>query len=77
MRHDAGALAQAMQIIGSRNFNLESIRSRSMKELPWQYFFYVEVVGDSETPEAQQMLDQLAAACRQLRLIGSWARREE
>ena len=77
VRHDAGALAQAMQIIGSRNFNLESIRSRSMKELPWQYFFYVEVVGDSETPEAHQMLDQLAAACRQLRLIGSWARREE
>ena len=77
VRHDAGALAQAMQIIGSRNFNLESIRSRSMKELPWQYFFYVEVVGDSETPEAHQMLDQLAAACRQLRLIGSWARRED
>ena len=72
VRHDAGALAKAMQIIGGRGFNLESIRSRSMKELPWQYYFYAEVVGDPASPQAVQMLEALSGACSQLKLLGSW-----
>lgn len=72
VRHDAGALARAMQIIGSRGFNLESIRSRSMKELAWQYYFYAEAVGDPGSPEAAEMLTELAGACSQLKLLGSW-----
>ena len=72
VRHDAGALAKAMQIIGGRGFNLESIRSRSMKELAWQYYFYAEVVGDPSSPQAVQMLDELSGACSQLKLLGSW-----
>ena len=76
VRHDAGALARAMQIIGSRGFNLESIRSRSMRDLPWQYFFYAEVVGDPSSAGAREMLDELAAACSQLKLLGAWERRD-
>ena len=72
VRHDAGALAKAMQMIGSHGFNLESIRSRSMKELAWQYYFYAEVVGDPSSAEAAQMLKELSGACSQLKLLGSW-----
>ena len=72
MRHDAGALAKAMQIIGRRGFNLESIRSRSMRDLPWQYYFYAEAVGDPSSPEAAEMLRELSGACSQLRLVGCW-----
>lgn len=72
VRHDAGALAKAMQIIGRRGFNLESIRSRSMRDLPWQYYFYAEAVGDPSSPEAAEMLRELFGACSQLRLVGCW-----
>lgn len=76
VRHDAGALARAMQIIGGRGFNLESIRSRSMRDLPWQYYFYAEVVGDPDSAQAQQMLAELGDACRQLKVLGRWQKDE-
>ena len=72
VRHDAGALAKAMQIIGGRGFNLESIRSRSMKELPWQYYFYAEAVGDPSSAAVMELLEELSGACSELKLLGGW-----
>lgn len=44
--HRAGRLARVMQLIGAMGFNLECIKSRPMPNVPWEYYFYVEVVGD-------------------------------
>ena len=41
VRNEAGALARAIEIIGKHGFNMLCLRSRPMKELLWQYYFYV------------------------------------
>ena len=36
-----GALAKAIKIIGDNGFNLKSLRSRPVKNVPWKYYFYL------------------------------------
>jgi chorismate mutase/prephenate dehydratase len=73
VRNEAGALARAMDVIGRHGFNLRTLRSRPMKELLWQYYFYVETDGDIDSAEGAQMLSELAAYCDRLRLVGTYA----
>ena len=73
VRNEAGALARAMDVIGRHGFNLRTLRSRPMKELLWQYYFYVETDGDIDSAEGTQMLSELAAYCDRLRLVGTYA----
>ena len=49
VRNEAGALAKAIDIIGKHGFNMRTLRSRPMKELMWQYYFYVEAEGNIHT----------------------------
>ena len=68
--HHAGALAEAIRLIGKHGFNMVSIRSRSFKELLWQYYFAVELDGNAYTPAGQAMLDDLSVCCDRLRVVG-------
>lgn len=72
VRNEAGALARAMDVIGRHGFNLRSLRSRPMKELLWQYYFYVETDGDIRSAEGQTMLAELEAYCDRLKLVGTY-----
>lgn len=73
VRNEAGALARAMDVIGRHGFNLRTLRSRPMKELLWQYYFYVETDGDIGSAEGQRMLTELNAYCDRLRVVGTYA----
>lgn len=68
--HHAGALAEAIRLIGRHGFNMVSIRSRSFKQLLWQYYFAVELDGNAYTPAGQAMLADLSACCDKLRVVG-------
>ena len=74
VRNEAGSLARAIDIIGKRGFNMQSLRSRPMKELLWQYYFYVEAEGNIDSPEGLEMLAELSSCCDQLKVIGSYAK---
>ena len=74
LSHDPGSLAKVIQIIAQRGFNLESIKSRSMHSTPWQYFFYVEVVGRLHSPEGEALLAAIRPACSHLRALGIYDR---
>ena len=71
-KNEAGALAQALNIIGAHNFNMRSLRSRPMKELIWNYYFYVEAEGNIATEDGQNMLKELSAICARLKLVGTY-----
>lgn len=71
-RNEAGALARAINIIGRYGFNMRCLRSRPMKELLWQYYFYVELEGDLGCPEGQAMLAEMATCCDRIRMFGSF-----
>lgn len=72
VRNEAGSLAQTLNIIGAHGFNMKSLRSRPMKNLIWQYFFYIEAEGNVNTPNGHDMLQELSAICAKLKLVGSY-----
>lgn len=72
VRNEAGALAKAIDIIGKHGFNMRSIRSRPMKELLWQYYFYVEAEGNVHTDEGKRMLKELESYCDRLKAVGTY-----
>ncbi len=72
VKNEAGSLARAMDVIGRFGFNLRTLRSRPMKELLWQYYFYVEAEGNIYTPEGSAMLCALQPFCDRLKLVGTY-----
>lgn len=73
VRHEAGALAKAIGIIGDCGFNMRALRSRPMKELLWQYYFYVEADGNTKSPEGMRMMQELSQVCDKLRIVGRFS----
>ena len=72
VRHEAGALAKAIEIIGKHGFNMKTLRSRPMKELLWQYYFYVEAEGNIDTDDGRIMMQELSQYCDKLRAVGTY-----
>ena len=75
VRNEAGALAKAIEIIGKHGFNMRTLRSRPMKDLLWQYYFYVEAEGNVHTKEGQEMMIELAEYCDKLKSIGTYTKK--
>lgn len=71
-RNEVGSLARAISIIGKYGYNMRCLRSRPMKQLLWQYYFYVEVEGDLDSEEGHRMQQELARYCDRIRMYGSF-----
>ena len=76
VRNEAGALAKAIDIIGKHGFNMRALRSRPMKELLWQYYFYVEAEGNVNTPAGADMMKELSRYCDRLRAVGTYVKEQ-
>ena len=72
VKNEAGSLANTLNIIGSHGFNMRALRSRPMKELMWNYYFYVELDGNINTEDGQDMMRQLSSMCDRLKLVGTY-----
>ena len=72
VKNEAGALARAIDVIGYHGFNMRNLRSRPMKELLWQYYFYVEAEGNIHTDAGKDMLAQLESFCDHLKIVGTY-----
>ncbi|MBR4863728.1 MAG: chorismate mutase [Oscillospiraceae bacterium] len=72
VRNEAGSLARALNIIGAHGFNMRTLRSRPMKELLWEYYFYVEAEGNVRSYEGKCMLEELAVCCDKIKCVGSF-----
>ena len=73
--HKPGKLAQVIQLIGEQGFNMESIKSRPLPHVPFEYYFYVQLVCPAEDPadtavSRRQLLQSLDSVCRTVRLLG-------
>lgn len=69
----AGSLAKTLNIIGSYGFNMRSLRSRPMKDLIWNYYFYVEIEGNVNSYEAKEMIKALKIFCDKLKIVGTYS----
>ena len=75
--HKAGALARVIQAIAAAGFNMECIKSRPMPHVPFEYYFYVELVGAADAPDAKRLLAGLESVCRTVRVLGIYTRKGE
>ena len=71
-RNEAGALAEALSIIGRHGFNMRTLRSRPMKDLLWQYYFYVEAAGDIYSPNGQACVEEMKSCCDKIKIVGAY-----
>ena len=69
-----GKLAAVIQKIGASGFNMESIKSRPMPHMPFEYYFYAELVGDPAGAESEALLRELDRTCRTVRMLGVYTK---
>ena len=73
VKHEAGSLANAISIIGKYGYNMTALRSRPLKKHSWQYYFYIEIDGLTDTAEGRKMMEELNKVCDKLKVVGTFA----
>lgn len=74
VKHEAGSLAQVIALVAQEGFNMESIKSRPMPHVSWEYYFYMELVGDGTS--ALSLEKKLQNVCHSVRILGIYNREE-
>lgn len=77
VKNEAGTLANAIGIIGKYGYNMTALRSRPLQDHSWQYYFYIELDGSTDTNDGRQMMQELGAVCDKLKLAGTFAPHSE
>ena len=73
VKNEVGALAKALNVLGSYGFNMRALRSRPMKDLAWQYYFYIEAEGDETGQNGSDMLRHIGLHCDMLKVVGHYS----
>lgn len=71
-RNIPGSLFRALSAFALRDINLAKIESRPLRGKPWEYLFYVDVLGRSDTPAARNALNHLAETADFVRVLGCY-----
>lgn len=72
VKHEAGGLANAINVIGNSGYSMRVLKSRPLKDQAWQYYFYVEVEGELSTDKGNAMLKELGEHCGSLKVLGAY-----
>ena len=71
-RNTPGSLFRALSAFALRDMNLAKIESRPLRGKPWEYLFYVDILGRADTPVAQNALRHLAETADFVRVLGCY-----
>ena len=51
---------------------MTALRSRPVKNHPWEYYFYVEIDGDVNSKDGLAMLKEMERVCEEIKVVGSY-----
>lgn len=67
-----GALFRALEPFASHDINIAKIESRPIEGRPWEYSFYLDLVGDAAEPRIERALAHLSEMAESIRVLGSY-----
>lgn len=74
VKHKAGALCSALEVIKAHGINMTKIESRPSKAKAWEYYFFVDIEGHADDQPVRDTLKELESHCSVLRVLGSYPR---
>ncbi len=75
VRHEPGALVEAMLLFQQEGLNMTWIESFPCRETPYEYLFFVELQGHCEDAPMRRAVDALRERALRLDVLGSYAAR--
>lgn len=70
-----GSLHRALGAFAMFDLDLAKIESRPIEGKPWEYAFYVDVIGRASDPDLSRALDNLRHMAEMVRVMGSYPTR--
>jgi chorismate mutase/prephenate dehydratase len=67
-----GALHDMLVPFKKYKINLTKIESRPSKRKPWEYYFFVDLVGHSQDRKIKLAIEELERSCSYFKLLGSY-----
>ncbi len=74
VRHIPGALFVILKEFARRRINLTKIESRPTKEVPWEYYFYVDFEGHCSDKQTRDLIDAVKKKTIFIKILGSYER---
>jgi prephenate dehydratase len=67
-----GALFKALACFALRDLSLTKIESRPLRKKPWEYLFYVDIIGSREEKGLKNAIANLGEMTSFLKILGSY-----
>lgn len=74
MKNEAGALFKSLAAFALRDIDLTKLESRPLQGQRWQYFFYLDFIGNQDDPHCRNALNHLQELTTYFRVLGSYPR---
>jgi prephenate dehydratase len=72
--NEPGMLCGALEPFADKGIDLTKIESRPRVGNPWEYIFFIDVLGHREDPELRAALSRLEEASSSVKILGSYPR---
>ena len=73
VKNEPGALVKVLNVISDYGYNMRVVRSRPLKQSPWEYFFYVEAEGSMHAADSSSddFMKELSDECEIVKVLGA------
>jgi prephenate dehydratase len=74
--HRPGTLHRALQAFAEVGINLTKIESRPLVGSPWEYIFFIDLIGHKKDPDMKRAIENLQNYATSVKILGSYPQAE-